>query len=315
MTSTVVVSATTLSVNCGGNTGLTSIGAALKALQSVEDRGPNVINVTGICHENIRIQGFDRLTLKGVNGAQIIDASRQTTDTVIITQSQNILVQGFTVTGGFDAFDVYDNATARLVNITSQGALYDGVGVYKGANVTLVDVTLQNNGLAGLLVWGGDAAAAGITAQSNYDGIIVNNGSRAHVGISDPYYDGSARSLPANIANNQDNGVIVQRGEFRCSSCSITGNSRGGLFAEFGASVTLNSYFSASVPHAPATTIDGNNGYGVVVGALTDVTFSGGTTVSSNGGLYQIACNTPTSVTRNASTAAGGAAKTNCSNY
>jgi hypothetical protein len=51
--STGTVNAATLYVNCAGKTGLTSIGAALKALQYSEGHGPSTINVSGACHENI----------------------------------------------------------------------------------------------------------------------------------------------------------------------------------------------------------------------------------------------------------------------
>ena len=67
--------ATTLYVNCGGKAGLPSIGAALKVLQFPLFSGPNIINVSGACHENVVIQSIDRLTLTSVNAASISDPS------------------------------------------------------------------------------------------------------------------------------------------------------------------------------------------------------------------------------------------------
>ena len=52
--------AATVYVNCGAKAGLTSIGAAIKAVQFA---GSSTINVSGACHENLVIQGLDRLTL------------------------------------------------------------------------------------------------------------------------------------------------------------------------------------------------------------------------------------------------------------
>src|SRR5438876_493400 len=49
------VQAATLSVHCGATSGLTSINAAFKALQSFESERPNTINVSGACHENVVI--------------------------------------------------------------------------------------------------------------------------------------------------------------------------------------------------------------------------------------------------------------------
>jgi len=78
------VRAATLYVNCGGRAGLTSIGAALKALQYAEDHGASTINVSGACNENVVIQNFDRLTLNAAPGASINDSSGGNSDTVQI---------------------------------------------------------------------------------------------------------------------------------------------------------------------------------------------------------------------------------------
>ena len=307
--------AVTLNVVCGAKNGLTSIGAALKVLHGPLASLPNTINVSGICRENIFIQGFDRLTLNGLSGAQIVDASNQTADTIIITQSQNVVVQGVSVHGGYDAIDIYGNAAVRLVNISSQGALYDGVGVYRNASVVIVNSTLQNNGYAGVLVVGGDVTVIGSALQYNFEGIVVDNEARAYARVTDPFYDGVAISNPAVIAYNQDFGVFVQRGGFQCAACSISDNGSGGLFAEFGATVKLTSYSSATLASAPPTTVSSNgpNG-GVVVGVLSSASFPQAK-VAGNEGTYQITCGTPTSVTRGAAVAAGGPANTNCTDY
>lgn len=313
---TATAHAMTLNVACGARSGLTSIGAALRALEEESGGGSNTVNVSGICHENVLIRGFDQLTLNGLKGAQIVDASNQTADTLIITQSQNVIVQGFSVHGGYDAIDIYGNASVRLVNIVSQGALYDGVGVYRNASVVIVNSALQNNGYAGVLVVGGDVTLTGGTLEYNYEGIAVDNGARAYIRVSDPFYDGVPLSNAALISNNQDYGVFVQRGGFQCASCTISGNSSGGVFAEFSGTVKLSSYSSATLASAPPTTVTANGGRGgIVVGALTSVTLASQTTVTGNAGAYQITCDTPISVTRGAAAAAGGPGGTNCTDY
>ena len=303
---------TTLHVHCGASTGLTTIGAALKVLKDSEDGGPSTINVSGACHENVNIENFDHLTLRAVNGASITDASSNTMDTIIIGHSQGIVVQGFSVTGGVDAFDVFQS-TARLIQNTVQGALYDGVGVYRGGNAEILDGTMQNNGYAGLLVWGGDAVAAGVTLQGNYEGIAIDDGGRVLFAVSDPFYAGvpGVPAAPAVIANNLDFGIVAQRNsEVRCASCSITGNTTAGVYLEFGSTARFTAYYSASVPNAPPTSITSNHGAGVSVGVLSSATFRPRTSVSGNGSQYNITCNTATSVTRGAHAAAAGS--TNC---
>src|SRR5437667_12849137 len=84
------VQAATLSVHCGATSGLTSINAAFKALQSFESERPNTINVSGACHENVVIQSMDRLTLNAVNGASVTDASGGSLDVILIGDSRSV---------------------------------------------------------------------------------------------------------------------------------------------------------------------------------------------------------------------------------
>src|SRR6516165_12585032 len=94
------VNAATLSVNCGGKGALSSIGGALKVLQNVP--GPNTINVSGACHENVVIQSVDRLTLNAVNGASVTDASGGKKDVIAVLDSRGIAINGFTINAGSD---------------------------------------------------------------------------------------------------------------------------------------------------------------------------------------------------------------------
>src|ERR1700688_3781569 len=66
--------ATTLNVNCNGS-GEDRPHTITRALKMLDPEGPNTINVSGSCRENVLIQGFGRLTLKANPGASISDAS------------------------------------------------------------------------------------------------------------------------------------------------------------------------------------------------------------------------------------------------
>src|SRR5262252_3643565 len=72
--------AVTLQVNCDQPTSkLPTIGAALKIMNGlVGDLGPNTINVTGACNENISLDHITNLPLSAQNGASITDASAGT---------------------------------------------------------------------------------------------------------------------------------------------------------------------------------------------------------------------------------------------
>ena len=96
------VKAETLYVNCGGKTGFSSVGAALKTLQYSEGHGPNTINVSGACRENIVIQSADRLTLNAVNGASISDTSGGKLDVISVNDSRDVAINGFKIYAGSD---------------------------------------------------------------------------------------------------------------------------------------------------------------------------------------------------------------------
>lgn len=118
------VQAATLSVNCGGKHGLTSINGALRALQSSEEsHGPATINVSGACHENVVVQSMDRLTLNAVNGASVTDASGGTLDVILIGDSRSVSINNFTINGsagGANGITCRDGSLCRLNGNTVQ---------------------------------------------------------------------------------------------------------------------------------------------------------------------------------------------------
>jgi hypothetical protein len=305
----------TLWVHCGSTSGLNSIGAALRVLQNFEEsHGPNTINVSGACNENVQIRDMDRVTLNAINGASITDASNGVFETIGIYRGNGITINGLIVNGGADAISI-GMATVVLRGITAQRAVNDGVGVYPSGIVFIVGGTLQNNSYAGLGVFGGDANAAGVTTQHNANGIIVDRGGRVQYRVSDPPYDGGNASVPAIISQNNDVGILAQHnGEITCLSCEITFNASSGVSLDLGATATFRRYFFTSGQPAAPLSITDNGGPGVSVGDLSsaDLPFDPNTVIQRNGGQYEIACNSATAVTRRALQFAAGA--TNCTN-
>src|SRR5215471_6329072 len=60
----------TIPVDCGNHG---SINAALASLGQMGSKAGAIIIVTGTCHEDVVVQGFDRLTLFTKTGAHILD--------------------------------------------------------------------------------------------------------------------------------------------------------------------------------------------------------------------------------------------------
>ena len=294
LTAVSTVRATTLSVNCAAKEGLHSIGAALKVLQNGQGHEPSTINVYGACHENVVIQSLDRLTLNGVNGASVTDASGGNLDVISIQDSHDVAINGFTVNAGSGAgngVSCGDFSTCRLRENVIQGAT-SAVGFFISgrSQATLDGDTLQNNG-TGLDVRSSSGArlsaaatAKPLTARGNIIGVVVRRGGYAF--------------FSAVIENNSGGGVDVAFASIlELADSSISGNGSVGVLVREG-----------SFARFQRSNITGNAGGGVVYSDLSMGDFVG-TTVSSNGGQTDVLCNPQFSATRGTATIGG---TTNC---
>ena len=138
--------AATLNVNCNGSSEnqLNSIGTALKLLKP---EGPNTINVSGSCHENVLIQGFQNLTLNAISGASITDVSGGAGFVVDIEDSTDVTLQGLTINGGDIGVLCGDFSVCRFKNNTIQDAVTgDGIGVWVGRSRASLDGDVVQHG-------------------------------------------------------------------------------------------------------------------------------------------------------------------------
>ena len=284
------VKATALHVNCGGKAGLTTIGTALKALQYSEGHAPSTINVSGACHENLVIQSLDRVTLNAINGASVSDASGGSLDVILIQDSRDVSVNGFTIYAGSgpnaNGIDCSEYSLCRLSGNVVQGAGNGGVAVFAASNLTLDGDTLQNN-IVGLLVRTGSTVRSGgqgspITARNNSQGINMARDTIAAIAVV--------------ITNNSNVGALAQFNSTMDLTGSISGNGGAGVLVREASAARL------------AATISGNTGPGVLIQDLSMATFNGGT-VTGNGGGTDVVCNPQYSATRGV---ADTGAITNC---
>jgi len=250
--------------------------------------------VYGACHENVVIQSLDRLTLNGVNGASVTDASGGNLDVISIQDSHDVAINGFTVNAGSGAgngVSCGDFSTCRLRGNVIQGAT-SAVGFFIAgrSQATLDGDTLQNNG-TGLDVRSSSGArlsaaatAKPFTARGNITGVVVRRGGYAF--------------FSAVIENNSGGGVDVAVASIlELADGSISGNGSVGVLVREG-----------SFARFQRSNITGNAGGGVVYSDLSMGDFVG-TTVSSNGGQTDVLCNPQFSATRGTATIGG---TTNC---
>jgi len=291
--------ATTLYVNCGarGASGaFTSIGAALKGLQSSESHGSAIINVTGACSENIVIQSLDRLTLNALNGASVSDASGGRRDVISIQDSRDVAINGFAINAGSDGASgangivCGDFSTCRLsVNVIQGAGSGAGFAVYSQAQATVDGDTFQNNGNGLIVNSGSKVRSAGDQARP-----IIARGNRTGISTSRQ----GLVYVTAVVDNNSSRGALVQFN----STLEI-----------FGGSISHNGSVGAEVREGSVarftygTAITNNDGPGVLIHDLSMVTFDA--TVTGNAGGTDVVCNPQYSATRGVADTGG---TTNC---
>lgn len=286
----ITMHARTLNVNCNGSgdDGPATITGALKFL---DPEGPNTINVSGSCKENVLIQGFGRLTLNANPGASINDASGGAGNVVDIEDSTDVAIQGFTISGGDVGVFCGDLSVCRFKNNTIQNATAsvtgDGVGVWVGrSRATFDGDAIQNNENRGLNVVNG-SAARGVNIQVSHNGafgVFVGSGS---------LFTGD----PATIQNNGVAGVrVATHSTFNLLAGTITGNATNGVRVGNASEASIQSFDGA-------ISISNNGGPGVQIDDLSFVLFqNGGTadlalTVTGNSDP-QVVCNPQFSATR-----------------
>lgn len=290
------VRAATLYVTCGGKVGLTSIGAALRALQYSEDHGSSTVNVSGACHENVVIQSVDHLTLNAVNGASVSDPSGGKQDVIAVFDSRDVAINGFAIDAGSDGvsgangISCNDWSTCRLaLNVIRGAGSGAGFAVYQASEATVDGDTFQNNGV-GLMAHSGTRVRPGGQGRPI---ISSSNGTGMHI-VRQAFV-----FILATVENNSQQGVVVR---FH-STLDLTGSiSHNG---DVGAAIQ-----ESSAARFTSSTIANNVGPGVLVADLSMATFNSAT-VTGNGGGTDVVCSPQFSATRGVFTDIGGGT-TNC---
>ncbi|HUL80793.1 MAG TPA: hypothetical protein VL131_01540 [Gammaproteobacteria bacterium] len=265
--------ALTLQVNCDQpKSKLPTIGAALQLLSGlVGNLGPNTIEVTGSCKENVSVDGLSDLTLAAKNGASITDASGGTAPTLTVSKSSNFGLKGFAIRGGGGQINggvlCIWNSTCYLSSNDVQNTGGNAVTAALGATVALDHDVLEQS-VIGLWVFSGARAeVVAATMRNNVIGANVTFGS---------YY----ADRDATIANNSFWGLSVNNHSSAATGGdSITGN---------GVGVFVN--VQSEVGFAPTGNTVNGNVTGVSIGDQSWVNFLGAATVSGSGTQPDIQC-------------------------
>ena len=279
--------ATNLNVYCGGKRFPNTITGALKLLNP---QGPNTLTVYGTCNENVWIQGFNRLNLITTTGATINDASGGTGTVVVIWDTTDISLQGFTINGGVVGVWCFNFSVCRFDGNTVQGT--SGAAIFVDqSRATFGANTIQNNNADGLDV-------GGLSSVRTYGGLLIqqNQGQGVFVGDSGFFSSGGDT-----IQNNAGSGIYAtDNGSVFLFGTTVARNSAHGVYAQGHASAD---FYDANV-------VTGNAADGVVVMDATYVHFGGENTITGNGWL-DVDCEPQYPVTRGVHANIGGGT-TNC---
>lgn len=130
-----------------------------RMLSQMNKSVPTTILVKGTCTEYFTIKGFDGLTLKGLQGATLLQPSAVPANGLFVNllsveSSQSVTIDGFTIHSSASAVPVAigrGSVDIRLRNLTieSDGA-WVGTEIYEGSQVSLAYVTVRNLGYLGV---------------------------------------------------------------------------------------------------------------------------------------------------------------------
>ncbi len=255
---------------------------------------PHTIRVSGICHENITITRFNRLTLLAATGASINDASGGVNPVVTVLGASTFDFEGFTVNGGSPGLACADYSTCTFAGNVFQGSADDGVDIVR-SNAIFVGDVMQNNPARGLaVVNGGSALLCPATLQGNgAAGAAVVSGS-------------NLTAAGATVQNNGAQGLrVTTHATVRLFDCLITGNGGSGIFADAASEVNV------SFPTTTGNIITNNGVFGVRLGDLSFASFAQGNNVTGNLAGIDVFCGLQFSATRGALTNINGGT-TNC---
>jgi hypothetical protein len=303
-------------------------GQSLKrTLAKMDKHTPATVQVKGTCTEYVLIDGFDGLTLKGLQGAALNQPSTDPGNGLIINvlsieASRSITISGLDVhslSSALAGIGIGGNSLdVRLRNLSIDGTGAFGIIVYEASQVSIARVTARNPGFAtvgiydvsdvhiedclfahstgdgwhvGLSVGSGHVTMHGTTIRNMQDGMeIFQNGS---VNIQDynTYYPlgGSTDVVIESPAGNNFNGVSVGSGGtlILSNATRLLINNPGQPWGGDTAGVFVSD--SGSLDAGPNLVVSGSHGHGVLVKNNSHASLAGSSiTGSSHGGLVVV---------------------------
>ena len=319
-------------VNCDKGQSLNATLAEMKKFS------PGAVVFTGTCTEYVVVDGFENLTLTGVQGATIqqpntpppaglsfvlsVQESRSVTFSGFAVHSQvsvtscigigggstDIMLRDITTDGAWGIF-IYEASQAWIVRAMVNLVYgYAAISAFDKSDVHIVDGLLQRpaNGAfnAGLLVGSAHITMQGMTIRDMQESINVNSSGSVDVNN----FDSTAQGVDVIIDNPSGtnfNGALVSgTSSLNVNSAKLRIKNAGQPWGgDTGAVLVTN---GSTLTAGSSLVVSGSQSQGVVVSNNSHAEFSGSSiTGSARGGLVVVNLSTATADTNNPSTVIG----------
>jgi parallel beta helix pectate lyase-like protein len=257
--------AVTFNVNCDKPGPIGKISTYLKLANAFD---ATTIKVSGTCHENIQINSLDRLSLIGLPGATLQDASNGGQPVIQVDDSRRVTIQGFIIVGGNAGISCVNGSLCRLNSNVVKSAGNAGISIYD-SDANLWNDILQDNSGNGLMIDGSRVRASQLTVTgSSGAGINIANSSSLTLDGGD-------------VENNQGSGIfLVANSGLNLLNATVSQNPSAGIVILWNSSMATYQ-----------VTVTNNAANGVYVeGNSTVDLFGGGTYTGNNQGGPDIFC-------------------------
>lgn len=250
----------TTSVNC--NTGQKINTALRRQLPG----GGLVVNITGVCTENVVIT-TDGVVLRAAAPGAGITAADATRDVVFIDGGRRIELEGLVISGGTRGVNAFRGASVEVDTCTVQGSSITGITSGYGATIFMDNSTVQTSGGDGVLAaTHGTVVVTNSTVSNNgRDGFLASR--NAHIRVGQNF--GSTAFGPVTVRDNARNGItIVDASTVLVNQTTVRNNLSTGIFVGRGSQGEIGGTVIAGVPGANTLTLN-NRGISVEGGHAT----------------------------------------------
>jgi parallel beta-helix repeat protein len=224
----------------------------------------DTVLVSGTCKEQVNIAPeIVRVTLDGQKKTTIVHpGGKQASPHALYNRGKEIIIKGFTVTGGLDGIHLSGPASVVIDgNVVTKNS-GRGIHIDKGSIARILNTTVEDSGLIGIDVTGASYAYIGVfipRVPALSPNTIRNNGGP---GINIERSSG-AWIVGNTITNNKTSGIAIHRNsQADVIANAISGNGGDAISASYGSGVNLNSEPRRDGPNQTAQS-EANGGAGI----------------------------------------------------